>query len=125
MSRALDRAVVELALAERPAVVGADVVDRSPLAVLGQAEAQRLAVDLDDADRARLDVAEACDGGEPRCLLEGGHAASSSSMPMRAASAARTCSRIVSSPIWRTTCSKKPRTIIRSAAVGSRPRVWA
>src|SRR5688500_6591560 len=126
VTRALDRGVVELALAEGAAVVGAHVVDRAPLAVLGQADAEGTTVHLDHPHRAGLDVADPRDRDEAADrLLERIHAAASISEPMRPASAARIRSRIVSSTICATTCSKKPRTIMRSAASASRPRVWA
>ena len=104
MARALDRVVVELTLPERAAVVCADIVDRAPLAVLGVPDAQRPALQLDDPDGAGLDVADASNRGEPCGLFQSGNAASASSVPMRVARAASTCSRIVSSPICRTTC---------------------
>src|SRR5688572_15237036 len=121
---ALDRGVVELALAQRSAVMRTDVVDGSPLAILRETDAQRATDDLHDAHRSGRHVTDMRDGHEStRSLLERAHEASS--LPMRDASAARIRSRIVSSSILATTCSKKPRTIIRSADSGSSPRVCA
>src|SRR5687767_15396199 len=101
--------------------MGAHVVDGAPLAVLGVTDAQRAAVDLHDAHGPRLHVRGADDRHEAAGgLLDRGHAACSSVVPMRPASAPRTRSPIVSSWICATTCSKNPRTIIRSAATGSR-----
>ena len=88
MAWALDRVAVQLALAEHAAVVGADVVDGAPLAVLGQARRQRAAVDLDDAHGAGVDVGRAA-GREAAARALDGHAALSSVEPMRAASASR------------------------------------
>src|SRR5687768_11929333 len=124
MPGALDRRIVELALAQRAAIVRADIVDGPPFAILRQTDAQRATVELHDPHRAGRHVTDMRDRHETACgLLESAHELSS--LPMRDASAARMRSRIVSSSILATTCSKKPRTIIRSAESESSPRVWA
>ena len=74
--------------------------------------------------RARRHVAGAQAGGEPGA--RGGHAATSSSAGRCAGPArSRTRALIGSESIWATTRSKKPRTIIRSAASADMPRLWA
>jgi hypothetical protein len=54
--RAFDRLAVELALPKDSTVVGAYVLDRAPFVILGATHAQRSAVELHDADRARNEV---------------------------------------------------------------------
>src|SRR5438067_135091 len=57
----LDAPIVELALAEGAAVVGADVVDSSPLTIRGPAECERAALGADHRDLTRREVAFAGD----------------------------------------------------------------
>src|SRR5687768_14386706 len=124
MPGTLDCGVVKLTLSERAAIVRADVVDRPPFAILREADTERATVELDDPHRAGRHLTEVSDRHESAGrLLESAH--EGSSLPMRDASAARMRSRIVSSSIFATTCSKKPRTIMRSAESGSSPRVCA
>src|SRR4029078_13597392 len=124
MARTLDGLAVQLPVAKHAAVMGADVVDGAPLVVLGMADADRAAANLHHAHRARLDVR----GSQPsyEAGAGGGHAASSPlSEPMRPASAPSTAERMVCDGICATTCSKKPRTIMRSASPAGSPRDWA
>src|SRR5438093_12249085 len=114
VARALDEAILELALAEHAAVVRADVVDRAPGAVVAVAEAEAPAVRLDDLHVARRDVGLVRDGDE----LAQAAASSSATRPMRGSSAASTFARTCGSGIAATTRLKKPRT--RSCSASSR-----
>src|SRR6266508_5101072 len=65
MSRTLDQAVLELALAQHAAVVRADVVDRAPRAVGAVAEGETPAVDVYDGHLPRRDLGLSGDLDEP------------------------------------------------------------
>src|SRR5438046_9613113 len=64
VTRALHQAVFKLALAENTAVVGTDVLDRAPRAVLALPDAAAHALRLDDRDLARADIPGVGDADE-------------------------------------------------------------
>ena len=119
VTRALHQAVFKLALAENTAVVGADVVDRAPRAVLAVPDAEAPALRLDDRDLARRDVAGVGDADE---AAQAAAPSTSAMRPMRGASALITRARTCTSGMSLTTRWKNPRTSICSAVERSSPR---
>src|SRR5438309_9336737 len=119
VARALHQAIFELALAEHAAVVGADVVDRAPGAVLAVPDAETPALRLDHRDLARRDVAGVGDADE---AAQAAAPSTSAMRPMRGASASVTRVRTCTSGMSLTTRWKNPRTSICSAVDRSSPR---
>src|SRR5258708_2308404 len=123
MPRAFDAVIVDLALAEGAAVVGADVVDRAPRPIEGVADGEGAPLGADDRDLTGRDVGRRRDRPPARPLVLGHAASSSSAMrPMRGASAARTRAPTCGSGISLMTRWKNPRTSICSAFARSSPR---
>src|SRR5256885_5514741 len=92
VARALDQALLELALAEHTPVVRADVVDRAPRVVLAMAERETLVAGVNDLDLTDRDIVLARDRNE----LAQTRTPISAMFPMRGRSAFstrwRTCS---------------------------------
>src|SRR5438093_9227614 len=107
MARALDQALLELALAEHAAVVRADVVDRAPRVVLAMAERETLVAGVNDLDLTECDLVLARHGNEPAQA----RTPISAMLPMRGRSAFSTRWRTCSSSSWLMTRRKKPWTM--------------
>ena len=119
MSGALHQAIFKLTLAEHAAVVGADVVDRAPGAVLTVPDTEAPSLSLNDRNFAGRDVAGIGDADE---TAQAAAPSTSAMRPMRGASASVTRVRICTSGMSFTTRWKNPRTSICSAVERSRPR---
>src|SRR5438093_7078219 len=119
VSGALHQAVLELTFAKHAAVVGADVVDRAPGAVLAVPDTEASALGLHDRDLARRDVADVGDADE---AAQAAAPSTSAMRPMRGASASVTRVRTCTSGMSFTTRWKNPRTSICSAVERSSPR---
>src|SRR6266851_5666788 len=91
VARALHKAVLELPLAQDATVVGADVVDRAPGAVLTVPDAEARALSLHNRNFARRDVAGIGDADE---TAQAAAPSTSAMRPMRGASASVTRVRI-------------------------------
>src|SRR5207247_4391972 len=93
VARALDQAVVELPLPQHAAIVGADVVDRAPGAVVAVSETEALRPRMHDFHLAGRDLVLARDGDE----FAQGRTPISAMLPMRGRTAFRTRWRTCSS----------------------------
>src|SRR5438132_362870 len=118
VARAFDQAVLELALAEHAAVVGADVVDRAPRSIVAVAEGETLVSRVDDLHLAARDLILARDRDELAQI----RTPISAMLPMRGRSALSTRCRTCSSSSWLTTRRKKPWTMSCCAWSRSKPR---
>src|SRR5437867_9646885 len=118
VARALDQAILELALTEHTAVVRANVVDRAPRAVLAMAETETFVTRVNDLHLADRDVVLARDRDE----LAQARMPISAMFPIRGRSAFSTRWRTCSSSSWLITRRKNPCTMSCCAWSRSKPR---
>jgi len=107
VARALDQAVVELALSEHAAIMRADIVDGAPRLIVAVAKRETLVAGVDDLHLADGDLVDPGDWDELAQI----RTPISAMFPMRGRSAFSTRWRTCSSSSWLITRRKNPWTM--------------